>query len=102
MSGNGGAVVGRDLRVQAELQLGELSPDELRVELYYGKLDEDGQLSGGQARPMTVEGTSEDGKVRYQADMPCTRSGRTGYTVRVRPRHPDVAEPLDMGLLRWA
>ena len=103
MSENGGgAMVGRDLNVQAELDLGGLSPDDVRVELYYGKLDEDGQLSGGQPRRMNVKNTGDDGQVKYAADMPCTRSGRTGYTVRVLPRHPDIAEPLDMGLLRWA
>ncbi len=103
MSENGGgAMVGRDLTVRAELDLGGLSPDDVKVELYYGKLDEDGQLSGGQPRTMDVQETDKDGKVKYAADMPCTRSGRTGYTVRVLPRHPDIAEPLDMGLLRWA
>jgi starch phosphorylase len=103
MSENGGgAVVGRDLTVQAELHLGNLTPDDVKVELYYGKLDEDGQLSGGQARTMKVEQPGDDGQVKYRAEMPCTRSGRTGYTVRVLPKHSDIAEPLDMGLLRWA
>ncbi|MFP4054701.1 MAG: alpha-glucan family phosphorylase [Phycisphaerae bacterium] len=97
-----GPVVGRDLRVEAVLNLGELSPEDLTVQLYYGPLDEDGQLSAGQAKTMDLMDTENASKVRYGTDMPCDRSGKTGYTVRVLPTHEDVPIPLDLGLLRWA
>ena len=30
------------------------------------------------------------------------RSVRNGYTVRIRPFHPDEARPFLPGLIRWA
>lgn len=39
----------------------------------------------------------------YEADtIPCHKSGLHGYTVRVRPHHPDLQDALIPGLLTWA
>ena len=43
-----------------------------------------------------------EGRVQYMADMPCTRTGLAGYTVRVLPRHPSMPDAREMGLIRWA
>jgi len=98
----GGAFVGKDIRVEAVVHLANLSPDDVRVELYYGGLDEDGQLNEGRPVPMEQAGDEGDSRVRYQCNMPCTLSGLTGYTVRVLPRHALLHRPLDMAMIRWA
>jgi starch phosphorylase len=103
MSGMGaGAKVGKDVTVEAVLNLGPLNPADVRVELYYGSLDEDGQLNEGLALPMEQVGQEADKRVRYAVKMPCIRSGMTGYTVRVLPQHELLADPFDMSLIRWA
>ncbi len=96
-----GAQVGRDIRVEAVIDTGALEPKDILVELYHGPLDEDGQLHTGQAIEMQLAAALENRKVKYTVAMPCTRSGMTGYTVRVLPHHPDMADPRDMGLVRW-
>jgi starch phosphorylase len=100
---NGGPHVGKAIRVEAVIDTADLAADDIAVELYYGPLDEDGQIAEG--RPLTmprVEGAETDGQFRYAVDMPCNQSGRTGYTVRVMPSHPGLAETKDMALIRWA
>ena len=97
-----GALVGRDLRVEAAVDLGELSPEDVRVELYCGPLDEDGQLNAGQVLPMEQMDGQDAERIRYFVNMPCRTSGRSGYTVRVLPRHDAVANPIDMAMIRWA
>jgi starch phosphorylase len=96
-----GAQVGRDIRVEAIIDTGAIEPKDILVELYHGPLDEDGQLHTGQAIEMQLAAALENRKVKYAVAMPCTRSGMTGYTVRVLPHHPDMADPRDMGLVRW-
>jgi starch phosphorylase len=98
----GGARVGKELRVEAVVNVGPLSPADLRVELYYGILDQDGQLSSGQALPMDQVGQAADGHANYSVSLPCIHSGMTGYTVRVLPHHPSLGSPKDMALIRWA
>ena len=96
-----GARVGRPIAVEAVVNLGGLAPEDLEVELYYGSLDADGQLTSGQALAMEQKAVEGEGRIRYRAEMPCTRSGMTGYTVRVMPRHPQLTDTRDMGLIRW-
>ena len=122
--------MGRPIRVEATVDLGQLTPDDVTVELYSGPLDEDGQLSNGKPAPMQrvdadgkplsaqptgaagkkVDGAADDGKrpdgdtrrVKYVVEMPCTRSGQTGYTVRVLPQHANLPDNKDLALIRWA
>ena len=98
----GGAKIGKDVRVEAVVNLGELAASDIRVELYYGQLDEDGQLTDGQAIPMVQIGDGADHRVRYAVQMPCTRTGMTGYTVRVLPRHDTLPSAVEMAMIRWA
>ena len=44
--------VGSRLHVRAHLQLGALTPDQVAVELYVGRLDADGELTDAYAIPM--------------------------------------------------
>jgi starch phosphorylase len=96
-----GASVGREIRVEAVVALGALRPQDVKVELYYGPLDEDGQLTVGEATAMEKVGNDESARARYAVQMPCLRSGMTGYTVRVMPQHPSLSDARDMGLVRW-
>ena len=100
---NGLSHVGRTVRVEATVMLGEVSSSDVLVQLYHGQLDGDGQLQGGQAAEMIPQGEpDEEGRVRYLADLSCERSGLAGYTVRVLPRHRWLPDPREMGLIRWA
>ena len=96
-----GASVGEDVRVEATIDLGALTADDVKVELYYGPLDEDGQLTAGQAVTMEQAAVEEDKRARYLVQMPCVRSGLTGYTVRVMPSHPTLGDVREMGMIRW-
>jgi starch phosphorylase len=95
--------VGKPMKVEATVVLGQVKPQDVSVELYYGQLDADGQLQHGQAVEMTTDGAaSGEGRFRYLAEMPCSRTGLAGYTVRVLPRHAAMPDGREMGLVRWA
>jgi starch phosphorylase len=93
--------VGHTLTVDAEVVLGDLAPEEVDVELYYGKMKPDGSLDSGQTLPMTVSEDLGNGHYRYAADMTCDISGRFGYTVRVTPGGDDLLK-FSPGLITWA
>ncbi len=103
MDANGnGACVGANVHVEAVVNIDKLDPEDVSVQLYYGLLDEDGQLKEGQALPMEQVGEQDDSRLKYAADMPCIHSGMNGYTVRVLPRNRMLPNTLDMGTIRWA
>ena len=100
---DGASSVGVPVRVEATVLLGPITPRDVSVQLYHGLLDADGLLAGGDAVEMAPVGNADpQGRVQYTADMPCTRTGLAGYTVRVLPRHPAMPDAREMGLIRWA
>ena len=37
----------------------------------------------------------------FTGAIPCRISGRHGYALRILPRHPDLAEAYESGLILW-
>jgi starch phosphorylase len=94
--------VGSELNVKALIKLGNVNPDDVSVELYHGPLNAWGDISEGSAVRMNHQGKSgQDGEHLYSGLMRCKSSGRQGLAVRVLPRHTDLIDPYDMGLILW-
>ncbi|MCZ6698158.1 MAG: alpha-glucan family phosphorylase, partial [Planctomycetota bacterium] len=100
---NGGTQpVGGALAVHARVQLGEVSPSDVSVEIYHGSLAGLGEIRSGGVTPMRREGDPCDGVHHFVGHISCTNTGRQGFAVRVLPRHEDLAGPHTMQLIRWA
>ncbi len=93
--------VGDDFQVTSEVHIGELQPDEVDVELYYGNLKSPEEVSASHVAPMTVLEDHGNGNYLYGCDLICEISGRFGYTVRVTP-HGDERIKSTPRLLVWA
>jgi starch phosphorylase len=94
--------VGDQVQVQAQVYLGSLNPTDVTVELYHGPLDADGLIVQGTAMPMLIAQSKGKGKYVFAGAIPCHRSGRHGFALRILPSHEDLETPLDMGLVVWA
>jgi starch phosphorylase len=100
--GDGEIRVGDQIRVRASVHLGNLTPEEVAVELYLGRLNADGQITSATSITMNCV-CQQNGMHIYEAkEVACERSGRNGYTVRVRPFHVDEARSFLPRLIRWA
>ncbi|MGK7911688.1 MAG: alpha-glucan phosphorylase, partial [Synechococcus sp.] len=93
--------IGDPVEVTARLHLGQLLASDIQVEVYRGPVDETGTLTDGVAEPLAfieMEGARAifRGKVHYD------RSGLQGLAIRILPHHPDLHDPLEMRLIRWA
>ncbi len=94
--------VGARMRVQARIELGGLRPEDVAVELYWGRLDAKGEIVNAASTAMKAAG-EDRGKYLFETPpVPCVNSGLHGYTVRVLPRQPDLASPFLPGLITWA
>jgi len=95
--------VGGEIRVQARLRLGALTPDDVRVELLLGRVNADGDLVDVAATELKSISSQAESVSVYEADaIPCHVSGLRGYTLRVLPQHPDLTTPFQPGLIIWA
>ncbi len=94
--------VGSHISVRARVRLGEVKPDDVAVELYHGRVDPRGRLVEGSAEAMECTGPAEEGGYWFHGQVPCRRSGRHGYAVRVLPQHSDLSHRYDTGLILWS
>jgi starch phosphorylase len=90
-----------NVEVSARINLDGLSPEEVRVELYYGSISSAGTIEDARSVEMTPQGTGRS-TVEYRGQIECEVTGRQGYTVRLLPKHPALLHPYVPGYLRWA
>lgn len=91
--------LGAPITVRAHVRLGALTPDDVEVQVAYGRVsDDDALVSPSVATLSALEGV--DG-VRwvFEGSVPLDRTGPFGFTVRVVPRHVGLASSVEMGLI---
>ncbi|MEV8634051.1 alpha-glucan family phosphorylase [Streptosporangium sp. NPDC051023] len=91
--------VGASLELRATIALGELQPQDVRVQAAYGLVGQHDELVGPSYADLTLEAEADDGKAVFSGTIPLDRTGSFGYTVRVVPDHPLVAAPSELGLI---
>ena len=96
-------VVGSILKVTAKVDLGEVLPEDVHVELYFGSVDKFGDISDGVAVQMEKADSEEKGIYSFIGQMLCLQSGRFGYSVRVIPYNKNMPRKFDPDLpFTWA
>jgi starch phosphorylase len=99
---DGGRVsVGQSVGVTATVALGAILPRDVRVELYFGKLDANDQVRDATPIPLPEVHDLGNGLFTFSGTTTRKRSGRYGYSVRVLPAHHAMAHPWEMRLVRW-
>lgn len=93
--------VGDDLHVRAQVNIDGLSPDDLSVEVVFGRAHEGDNLHDPE-RIELVPGHVTGSTVQFTGTVALTRSGSFGYNVRVVPRNPLLASPAELGLIAVA
>jgi len=94
--------IGEKTTIIARVHLGELSPSDVKLEIYLGAVDEDGQIGNGQYTPMQFMQALEDGTSQFEGEIDYSRSGLQGYTLRLIPFNPDMNYTYEPGMVRWA
>ena len=93
--------VGQQIQVAARVRLGTLSPEDVIVEAYYGRLDQNGDFAERETVRLELV-DSADGLYGFLGKIPCRETGSFGYTVRVMPSHKRLENRFVMGLVIWA
>jgi starch phosphorylase len=99
---NGDMSFGMKYPIVAEVELGELTPADVEVQIYYGKADE---ISYGNKSYVTMNNQPKKNKstvYAYKGEIECKDTGQFGYTLRVVPKNDLLENPFELGLIRWA
>jgi starch phosphorylase len=95
--------VGSEIEVTATVDLGALTPDDVQVQLYYGRLNTRGEIGdlGGEHVVMQPDGNNSKGS-SFSARVKYETSGDRGVSVRVLPNHKYLPTSFQPGLITWA
>ena len=97
--------VGTELDVTATVDLGSLTPDDVYVQLYYGKLNTHGEIGefGGKCVNMNSPKSNGGGSVyTFKTKISYDSSGDRGVSVRILPKQKFLLTPFQPGLITWA
>jgi glycogen phosphorylase len=95
-------VLGSKLTLSATVYLAGLSPDEVTVQAVLGRVDSGDVLQDPVTVEMSHTGTADGGNEIFSTTTPLPLAGSLGYTVRVLPRHPMLADSSELGLVTLA
>jgi starch phosphorylase len=94
--------IGATLGIRVFASLGDLSPEDVEVEIVHGRILGDyDELSNAEASVLAHAESYEAGRHRFEGEVSLARTGPIGYTVRVLPHHPLLASPAELGLVAW-
>lgn len=95
--------VGTEFEVTAVVKLGQLTPEDVQVQLYYAKQGTHGEFgAGGESIAMNSGKANGDGTYSFSARLSYNTSGERALSVRVLPKHELLPSPFLPGIIRWA
>jgi starch phosphorylase len=79
--------VGEAVTITALVQLGEVAPEDVKVEVYYGRSDPEGRLIDRRLLRMEPHQRSENGDCLFRTTLVSNETGKFGYRIRIAPHH---------------
>jgi len=101
---DGAIQLGRPFSVAVRLDLGEMTADEIHVEMIVGKADPVLEVRDPQIvvlRRASGEGENERTAL-FEGSYTATDKGNYVFGIRIVPWHEDLCDPTDTGLVVWA
>ena len=90
------------MSVDAQVHLGRLSPQDVARGALRGTRRHERRTGRRPIRRHGSAGKDSEGNYNYVVETAVDRSGLHGFTVRVRPYHPDMSVAFIPGLICWA
>jgi len=93
--------VGEEVSVTVSVKLGSINPEHVRVQTYFGAL-ENNIIVHPKIQDMTHSALLSEGVYRYSGIIPAAESGAYGVNIRVIPMHPHLFQAHELALITWA
>ena len=93
---------GHVMTVSCKVKLPNISKDSVSVEVYYGRILENGIIDEIKIIPMKLEKENfEENEYIYSAEVELVSGGNYGHTFRVMPKTDMVIMPENLDLVKW-
>jgi len=98
--------VGQRLPVVIKAFLGDITPQDISVEVISGRLNSQEEILDQTPRSTTLfanngDGPSRDGIYTFAGEVTCSESGRFGITARIVPHNEDMPHTFKPKMISW-
>ena len=94
--------VGSKFEVKTIVNLGNIAPDSVRVELYHGQLSMKDEITEPTIVEMKHSSDLGNGRHSFIGSLECVNTGQSGYAIRMYPYHKDLGYKFDMKMIIWS
>jgi len=94
-----------EMAIRAVVSLGgsgQLSPEDITLQVFHGPVDAAGQIAGYAVEPLSLHGQDGTGNHIYEGSVVCDSSGLHGFTLRILPYHAALSCPYVPKLVIWS
>jgi starch phosphorylase len=91
--------IGDVLSVRAFVSLGDITPEDVDVQLVHGAINSADELTDTRIELLHVAESYDGGRYRYDGEVVLDHSGAIGYTVRVVPHNDLLVSPAELGVV---
>ena len=93
---------GNNIEVNCKITLPDILVENIDVEVYAGKITDNGTIENITIIPMKLaERNDESKEYTYKTKIELTTGGNYGYTFRVMPKHEMLLEAENLNLVKW-
>lgn len=98
--------VGQRIPIKMHVKLGEITPDDVKVEIVSGRINSQDDFLTFEPKPASLDGTGDHpagqhGVYTYNGEVECMESGRFGVTARVIPKNEHLVHTHKPKLISW-
>ncbi len=93
---------GNNIDVSCSVELPNISKDNVEVQVYYGRILDNGIVKSVAVIPMQLQEVADkENTYLYKAKIELTTGGNYGYTFRVMPKHKMLLDAENLDLVKW-
>ncbi|MEN8223277.1 MAG: alpha-glucan family phosphorylase [Acidobacteriota bacterium] len=93
--------VGEQLDVGVAVEHPGLDPADLKVEVYFGKIEREDQLLSSELAGLDQTKDINGGGTLFSGGIVCTETGSLGFKIRITPKHELMNNGMELNLVKW-
>ncbi len=93
--------VGEKLKVDVLTDLGAIKPEDVKVEVYFGRMKRDDRLDSSELVLLNHDAEYSGEGILFSGSITCRTTGNQGFKIRITPRHDHQVNSMEMNLVKW-
>lgn len=92
---------GDSVRLEVAVRLAGLAPEDIRVEMLFGRPGDSGRPEKSDTHQLRFERRLDNGDALFSINLTPDLCGKIEYRIRAYPHHPLLTHPFELGMMIW-